>query len=375
MTTGTDPGSSDIGNGITKSPRKLADGRDIIYYDAVPGHPRDARDRRDLKDAPTHTELRHDPLLDQWVVVAGHRQARTFLPPSSECPLCPTRGDHLTEVPESEYDVAVFENRFPSLTQTSIADNANDDDARPGFGRCEVVCFTSAHGSPLAKVSVERIALVLEAWIDRDRDLSAIPGVEYVFIFENRGIEIGVTLSHPHGQIYAYPFVPPRDEKIRSSARAHRELTGRNLFDDVISQELQSGERIVYDGEHWTAFVPRAARWPFEVQMFPKRGISRMPDLSSPEKLEFATMYLSILQALDSVLGVEMPYIAAWHQAPVHAEDADSRLFLEVFSLRRAAGKLKYLAGSESAAGVWVNDISPEDAAQALREGLRKVSA
>ncbi|MHB1166089.1 MAG: galactose-1-phosphate uridylyltransferase [Candidatus Nanopelagicales bacterium] len=372
MTTAANPRSMDIGNGVTKSPRTLADGRDIIYYDAVSGHPRDAMDRRELHDAPADTELRHDPLLDQWVVVAGHRQARTFLPPSSECPLCPTRDGQLTEVPEADYDVAVFENRFPSLTQRSLGDGGNDEQMRPGFGRCEVVCFTSAHGSPLAKVSAGRIALVLEAWIDRDRELSSITGVEYVFIFENRGIEIGVTLSHPHGQIYAYPFVPPRDQKIRSSAQEHRERTGRNLFDDVIDQERRDGERMVYTGEHWSAFVPRAARWPFEVQMFTKRAISRLPELDADERREFATMYLCILQALDAVLGVEMPYIAAWHQAPVHAEDDDSRLFLEVFSLRRAAGKLKFLAGSESAAGVWINDIRPEDAASMLRDALAR---
>jgi UDPglucose--hexose-1-phosphate uridylyltransferase len=351
--------------------RKLADGRDIIYFDVSPGHARDAIDRRHLDDAPTHTELRRDPLADQWVVVAGHRQARTFLPPSSECPLCPTQGDQLTEIPEASYDVVVFENRFPSLTAVDD-DHLGHGDARTrhGSGRCEVVCFTSDHGASLSSVDADRVALVLEAWIDRTVELSATPGVEYVFVFENRGVEIGVTLSHPHGQIYAYPFVPPRDEQIRFSAHAYRDRTGGDLFDDLIEQEHSDAERILYDGEHWVAFVPRAARWPFEIQMYTKRRVTRLPDLTVAERSEFATMYLQILRALDSVLGVPMPYIAAWHQAPVNADDTDSRLFLEVFSLRRAAEKLKYLAGSESAAGVWINDICPEDAAQMLRASI-----
>jgi UDPglucose--hexose-1-phosphate uridylyltransferase len=370
-------GTTSLGSGITRSVRRLADGREIVYYDAAPSHARDAVDRRDLDDAPTHTELRHDPLRDEWVVVAGHRQARTFLPPSSECPLCPTHGDQLTEIPEADYDVVVFENRFPSLTEHDSDPDLDlrDQRSRHGFGRCEVVCFTSNHGSALAQVDAARLRLVLEAWIDRDRELSTIPGVEYVFVFENRGVEIGVTLSHPHGQIYAYPFVPPRDEQMVRSARSYRERTGGSLHADVIAAELADGERIVYEGEHWIAFVPRAARWPFELQMYTRRPIARLRDLTEQERAEFATMYLSLLRSLDAILGVPMPYIAAWHQAPVHGDDADSRLFLEVFSLRRAAEKLKFLAGSESAAGVWINDISPEDAAQALREGLRQVTA
>jgi UDPglucose--hexose-1-phosphate uridylyltransferase len=377
MSTDASTGTTALGNGVTRSVRRLADGREIAYYDAEPGRPRDAVDRRELDDAPTHTELRHDPLRDEWVVVAGHRQARTFLPPSSECPLCPTHGDQLTEVPEADYDVVVFENRFPSLTQhdADAALDLRDQRTRHGFGRCEVVCFTSNHGSALAQVTPDRLRLVLEAWIDRDRELSSIPGIEYVFVFENRGVEIGVTLSHPHGQIYGYPFVPPRDEQMIRAARSYRESTGGSLHADVIAAELADGERVVYEGEHWIAFVPRAARWPFELQMYTRRPISRLRDLSEAERAEFATMYLSLLRSLDAILGVPMPYIAAWHQAPVHGDDDDSRLFLEVFSLRRAAEKLKYLAGSESAAGVWINDISPEDAAQALREGLRQVTA
>lgn len=366
--------SPSLGAGAVRHVRTLADGREIVYYDAAPGRARDAVDRRELDDAPTHTELRRDQLLDEWVVVAGHRQARTFHPPTSECPLCPTHADQLTEIPEPDYDVVVFENRFPSLTTEALSEAGLGAGERPGFGRCEVVCFTSQHSSAFANVEPERVRLVLEAWIDRDRVLSAVDGIEFVFIFENRGMEIGVTLSHPHGQIYGYPFVPPRDEQMRRAAREHHARTGRSVYDDVIDAELADGQRIVYNGEHWIAFVPKAARWPFEVQLFTKRPLTRIRDLDEGERAEFSTAYLSLLRSLDAVLDMPMPYIAAWHQAPVHADDEESRLFLEVFSLRRAAGKLKYLAGSESAAWVWINDISPEQAAQALREVWQRVS-
>jgi UDPglucose--hexose-1-phosphate uridylyltransferase len=161
---------------------------------------------------------------------------------------------------------------------------------------------------------------------------------------------------------------------MRRAARAHRERTGTPLYADVIAAELADGRRILHDGPHWIAFVPQAARWPFEIQLFTRRPIRRLQELTEEERAEFSTVYLSLLRSLDAILDVPMPYIAAWHQAPVHADDDDSRLFLEVFSLRRAAGKLKYLAGSESAAWVWINDISPEQAAAALREARVEVT-
>lgn len=372
MTSTADPHTNitQIDDGIVRTVRSLADGRQIIYYDRDSlSSPRTATDHRVLDDAPTHTEIRRDPLLEQWVIVAGHRQARTFLPPTSECPLCPTRGDQLTEIPESDYEVVVFENRFPSLMMDATSD-VEDPQTRPGLGRCEVVTFTSDHSSSLSQVDPARMRLVLEAWIDRTRELSTLQGVEYVFVFENRGVEIGVTLPHPHGQIYAYPFVPPRDERMREVARKYREATGRNVYQEVIADEETDGRRIIYSGDTWVAFVPRAARWPFEMQLFTRRPVARLTDLNEAEKEEFSRAYLGILRGLDRVLGVPMPYISAWHQAPVNTRDDESRLFLEIFSLRRAAEKLKYLAGSESAAWVWINDISPEQAADALREAI-----
>lgn len=180
---------------MKKTSTRLADGRELIYYDLRDDTVRDAVDRRPLERTVTTSQVRRDPLLGDEVAIASHRQGRIYHPPADECPLCPTEGDRLSEIPDSSYDVVVFENRFPSLAGDS--------------GRCEVVCFTSDHNSTFADLTEEQTRLVLEAWTDRTSELSNLPAVEQVFCFENRGAEIGVTLGHPHGQIYAYPFTTP----------------------------------------------------------------------------------------------------------------------------------------------------------------------
>ncbi|MQA24606.1 MAG: galactose-1-phosphate uridylyltransferase [Micromonosporaceae bacterium] len=350
----------------------LADGRDLIYYDESDDSDRSAVDKRDLPPPPPASEIRYDPVLDEWVAVAAHRQERTFLPPQNECPLCPSRPGHLTEIPADSYHVAVFENRFPSFSDRLTGEIADADGilagARHGFGRCEVVCFTADHDSTFGALTPSRVRTVMEAWADRTADLSALPGVEQVFCFENRGEEIGVTLHHPHGQIYAYPFITPRTRRMLGSARRHAEDAGGNLFADLLAAERSVGDRVVVSNEHWTGYVPRAARWPFEVHIFPHRRVPDLPALTDAERDAFGPLYLDLLRRLDGLFGTPMPYIAAWHQAPVRADRDLAYLHLQLFSIRRAPGKLKYLAGSESAMGVFVNDLRPEDAARMLRE-------
>jgi UDPglucose--hexose-1-phosphate uridylyltransferase len=230
-----------------------------------------------------------------------------------------------------------------------------------------VVCFTSDHDSPLSRLAPEQVRLVVEAWVDRTCELSKLPHVEQVFCFENRGEEIGVTLGHPHGQIYAYPFVTPRTRTMLDSARRHRERTWRNLFADVLSAELADGSRIVTTSEHWVAFVPAAARWPVEVHLYPRRQVPDLAALREQERDDLARVYLHVLRAMDNLYGLPLPYVSAWHQAPVRIDRDLAYLHLEVFSVKRAPGKLKYLAGSESGMGAFVNDVAPEQAAAALR--------
>ncbi|MDQ1618806.1 MAG: UDPglucose--hexose-phosphate uridylyltransferase [Actinomycetota bacterium] len=353
----------------------LADGREIVYYDESDHAEHVLVDPRDLPETTTRSEIRYDAALDEWVAMASHRQGRTHLPPSDECPLCPSTETRHTEIPSPSYDVVVFENRFPSFA-TSVADvtplstDAGPDllVRQPGHGRCEVVCFTSDHSSSFSQLSPARVRTVIEAWVDRTIALAALPHVEQVFCFENRGEEIGVTLAHPHGQIYGYPFVTPRSRQMLDSARRYRERTWRNLFADLLAAEQADGSRIVTRSELWTAFVPAAARWPMEVHLYPNRHVADLPGLTDEERDDFAEIYLDVLRRFDALYESPMPYIAGWHQAPVRIDRDLAYLHLELFSVRRAAGKLKYLAGSESGMGAFINDVLPEQAAAMLRE-------
>jgi galactose-1-phosphate uridylyltransferase (family 1) len=354
---------------VIRTSRRLADGREILYFDDDDTAPaREARDTRDLPSVSTHSQLRYDALLAEWVVIASHRQSRTFLPPADECPLDPSAPGRPTEIPEPYYQVVVFENRFPSLAtgvERDVPPSAPGSplaELRPGFGRCEVVCFSSDHDGSFATLGRDRARLVVDVWADRTAELSSIDGIEYVFPFENHGEEIGVTLSHPHGQIYAYPYLPPRAARILDTVRR----ADGDLFAEVVAGE-RSGPRVVCANEHWTAFVPAAARWPYEVQLFPTRRVPDIPALTDDERDGFVEVYLDVLGRFAHRFDTPMPYIAAWNQAPVGDGRNEWWLHLQLFSIRRAPGKLKYLAGSESGMGAFITDTNPEDVAEQLR--------
>jgi UDPglucose--hexose-1-phosphate uridylyltransferase len=368
---------------IWKNSGRLADGREIIYFDESPGLGRaEVRDSRELAAMPggwdpPESGLRWDPLAGEWVVIAAQRQDRTFLPPPEACPLDPSAPGRPTEIPADGYDVVVFENRFPSLRGAAggtaaphLVTPSGLMVDYPAHGRCEVVCFTADHGSSFARLSPRRVRTVLEAWADRTAVLGAMPGISQVYCFENRGEEIGVTLHHPHGQIYAYPFVTPRTRRMLEMAAAYTARTGGNLFDDLTAAEVAAGTRMVTRNAEWIAFVPAAARWPYEVMIFPARRVPRITELDEAARDGFAGLYLDVLNRLDALFGAPLPYIAAWHQAPSGPGHEAFAAHLQVLSVRRAPGKLKYLAGSESGMGVWINDIMPETAARRLREAL-----
>ena len=377
----------------SKTAVTLADGRTLMYFGAIPGRPADYPDRRRLDPAVIRSEVRFDWLLGEWVVIASHRQDRTFQPADNQCPLCPSTADNCTEIPAPEYEVVVFENRFPTLNGDGpAAGNAPDGTEKdlsmgttasgsrpsagpgsllaawPAAGRCEVVCFSQHHTASFADLSPAQAATVMSAWVDRSAELARQPGVEQVYCFENRGAEIGVTLSHPHGQIYAYPYITPRTDRMLRSCAGYRHETGRNLFDDLLAAELEDSARIVLAGNHWIALVPHAAHWPYEVHLYPRRRVPGLPALDDAARAEFCELYLDLLRRFDRLFDQPAPYISAWHQAPVRRGGTDFALHLELFTVRRAPGRLKYLAGSESGMGAFANDVAPEAAAARLRQ-------
>lgn len=363
---------------VRRTAMQLSDGRELIYFDS-PGSPdRVGVDGRGLEPGSTaQGSMRYDALAGEWVAVAGHRQTRIFLPSASDCPLCPTREGWLSEIPESQYDVVVFENRFPSfLTGTHWEATEGFPELgtqAPAHGRCEVVAFTDNHVGSIASLSAQQMSLVMSAWIDRTRDLNDIEGIRYVFVFENRGAEIGVTLHHPHGQIYAYPYLPSTmATQLRQSAQ-YFDVNGQQLLGSLLEFELTAGDRIIYQDESWVAYVPFAARWPYEIQIHPKAARRTLTELTDAERDAFCLSYPRLIRALDSIFDMPLPYMSGWHQMPAQAsaeEQRDSRLFLRLISNRRAADKLKFLAGSESLMGSFINDVSAEQSAQQIREAF-----
>jgi len=363
---------------ISKRVTRLSDGRELIYFDdadtsLAPGRAADTRPPQPRPPVPT---LRQDPLTGEWISIAAARQDRAFLPPDELDPLAPSTPGNATEVP-SDYDVVVFENKSPAFGPALPALGADPDATLasldtvgigrsvPGYGRCEVVCFGPQRTGSWADFSVSRARTVVEAWADRTAELSALPGVQQVYVFENRGKEIGVTLHHPHGQIYAYPYVTPRTRNLLASIESY----GPGLFADILAYE-QKSDRVLVAGEHFTVFVPFAARWPIEVHMLAHRHVPDFAATSPAERDEIAILYRRILVALDRLYDTPTPYIAAWHQAPVHTGRDRVRLMLQVTSPRRAADKLKYRAGSETGMGAFIGDIEPEIAAARLRAVL-----
>ncbi len=354
---------------------QLADGRDLIYVDdADTTLPADRRlDQRELDPRPDTPQIRLDPLTREWVSVVPVRQQRVLLPSDDKNPLAPQTPTNPSEIPDM-YDVAIFENRSPSFGPDA---HTIDAPAGPGFGvtapavgRCEVVCFSPDSTGSLGSQRVTRIRTVIEAWAQRTAALSALDGVEQVFVFENRGEAIGVTLPHPHGQIYAYPFVTPKTTTLVESVARY----GESFFADLLAFE-QSQPRVVDSGEHFTAYVPFAARWPLEVHLLPHRHTPDLAGLDDQERDELAVVLKTLLMGLDALYDTPTPYIAAWHQAPVSHHRDTIRLMLQITSPRRGPQALKYTAGSEAAMGAFIGDVAPETQADALRAAIASLGS
>ena len=313
--------------------------------------------------------LRWHPLRGEWITYATYRQARTFLPPPEYNPLAITTDPaHPTELPQGEWDVAVFDNRFPSLTLAAQYPPDLIVPTAPGTGQCEVVVFTQDAHASLGALPLDHIDFVLRVWADRTAKLGSLPGIVYVLPFENRGTEVGVTLHHPHGQIYAYPIVPPVPARMQRMALEHYETRRSGLLQDHIQRELDAGERILYRGEHATAFVPVCARYPYEVWVAPIAPVETFVHLDEVQRSDLARALKTVLLKFDGLWQRPFPYLMAWYQAPTDGKPhPESHLHAEFYPPYRTPDKLKYLAGTELAAGFFTMDALPEEKARELQ--------
>ena len=316
-----------------------------------------------------NSHLRWHPLRGEWIAYASHRQNRTFLPPAEYNPLAATSDpDNPTEVPAGEWDVAVFENLFPTLLGTAHDPPDIEVPTRPGRGACEVVVFTQDPSTSLGRLPLDHLDLLSQVWADRYRELGAREDVEYVFEFENRGVEVGVTLSHPHGQIYAYPFVPPIPARELANQAAYLAEHGRGLLEDAVARETADGRRVIYAGELVAAFIPVFARYSYEVWIAPRRPAGSIADLDDAERRDFARALKTVLVKYDGLWSRPFPYIMSFHQAPTDGRDhPEAHFHVEFYPAYRMPGRLKYLAGSEMGAGVFTADTLPEEKAAELR--------
>jgi UDPglucose--hexose-1-phosphate uridylyltransferase len=307
------------------------------------------------------SELRFNELRAEHVAYAIHRQERTFLPSIARCPLCPTRaGGPETEIPFDHFEIAVFDNRFPAF--------------EPPQGAAEVVVYTDGHEGSLGTLPAERAEALMWVWRHRYGELGAREDVHYVLIFENRGVEVGVTLHHPHGQIYGYPFLPPApqleltaDERLQGCAPCA-----------LLREELAGGRRVIYENEHVVAYVPFAARWAYEVHVVLRE---HRPSLLACEPAELkllAACLQSIVRAYDALFDRSFPYVMVVHQQPTAPTPSglppSGHLHVEFYPPLRTAEKLKYLAGSEQGAGTFISDTLPERSATALRQALARAT-
>lgn len=313
--------------------------------------------------------FRWHPLRAEWVAYASHRQDRTYMPPPNFNPLAPSADPaRPTELPEGNYEVAVFDNRFPTLSPTANNPPEHLIATMPARGRCEVVVFTQDANATLGILELGHIELLLQVWGQRTQALANDPEIVYVLPFENHGAEVGVTLHHPHGQIYAYPFIPPVPERMHAQELAFYESEGAVLLPTLIEAELQSSERIIYRGKHAVAFVPAWARYSYEVWVAPIAPVSSFARLSDAQRADLARALKVTLMKYDGLWQRPFPYLMAWFQAPCDGKPhPECHLHAEFYPPFRTRDKLKYLAGTELAAGMFANDALPEEKARELQ--------
>ena len=310
-------------------------------------------------------ELRHNPIVDEWILVSSDRQKRPVQPTTSTCPLCPGGAEF-----DRNYDLAVFDNRFPSLKIDAPDVEQPAEKAfknAPSFGKCEVVMYTSNHNSSMSRMPIGQIEKLVYVWENRTRELMKEKKIKYIYPFENRGKEVGATLSHPHGQLYAFPFIPKRVQVMIEAEEKYRQEYGKCVICDIVESELKAHERIVYEGNHFVAVTPYFARFPYEVHIYPKRHISFFMDMTAQEKFDLAVVLKIVTSKYDSLFDEEFPYMMAIFQSPVNPSMKDFHFHIEFYPPKRDKNKIKWMASVETGTWTFINPTTPSDIAQELK--------
>lgn len=312
-------------------------------------------------------ELRWHPLTKDWVMIASHRQNRPQMP-KDWCPFCPGSG----KVPD-EFEVFEYDNDFPALSQNPPPpdDVANDFfHTAQCYGKCEVILYSSGHTVTLPELSDRHVRKLVDMWCQRFEAISADERIKYCFIFENRGDVVGVTMPHPHGQIYGYPFIPKKLELEVASAKEYLQDKGSCLFCDMLDNERQDGRRIIFENEYFTVFLPFYSEYPYGVYIMPRRHIQYVTQLTEGERTAFALAMKQTVGMLDSLFDTHFPYMMCMHNAPVNSGDysKDFHFHIEFFPPMRSADKIKFNASSETGAWAHCNPTCPEDTAEELRQ-------
>ena len=319
-------------------------------------------------------ELRYHPLIKDWVMIASHRQGRPQMP-KDYCPFCPGSG----KVPD-HFDVYEYDNDFPALSQhPPVPDDVATDffKTAPAYGKCEVILYSPEHTVTLPELSVEHIAKLVDLWVERFEAISADEKIKYVFIFENRGEMVGVTMPHPHGQIYGYSVLPKKIELELASANEYYEENHKCIFCEMLEQETRAKQRIIFENEAFTVFLPFFCEYPYGVYVMPKRHIANITQLDEQEKFLLAKTLRETVGTLDSLFGFKFPYMMCMHNAPVNSGDVEQQyhFHIEFFPPMRSADKQKFNASSET--GVWAhcNPTAPEEKAVELRAAYQRFTA
>ena len=316
-------------------------------------------------------ELRYHPLIKDWVMIASHRQNRPQMP-KDYCPFCPGSG----KVPD-KFDVYEYDNDFPALSQNppDPDDVANDFfKVKQAYGKCEVILYSPEHTVTLPELPTEHIKKLVDLWVERFNVISSDENIKYVFIFENRGDVVGVTMPHPHGQIYGYSIVPKKLELEIDSAKEYYKENDKCIFCQMLDKETEDGRRIVFESEHFTVFLPFFGEYPYGVYIMSKRHIDNISQFTEEEKADFAEVLRLTTGMLDSLFDYKFPYMMCMHNAPVNGEDTSDyyHFHVEFFPPMRSADKQKFNASSETGAWAHCNPTAPEAKTIELREALER---